>query len=43
MKRDMEELKKDVDAAKVSGHRTITDSLHDTSSVPKQHMSKSNL
>lgn len=40
LKRDMEELKKDVETAKVSGHRTILNSLH-MNSVSTQSMAKS--
>lgn len=43
LKRDMEELKKDVDAAKVSDRdpRTILDSLHDINNVAKHNINKS--
>ncbi|GIY49581.1 transcription factor LBX1 [Caerostris darwini] len=41
LKRDMEELKKDVDAAKVSSHRSILTSLHEISNATKQTVSKS--
>lgn len=41
LKRDMEELKKDVESAKVTERRNILDSLQDINSISKQNMSKS--
>ncbi|XP_055929820.1 transcription factor LBX2-like [Argiope bruennichi] len=41
LKRDMEELKKDVDAAKVSGTRAILTSIHEMSNTTKQNLSNS--
>ncbi|GFW22488.1 transcription factor LBX1 [Trichonephila clavipes] len=41
LKRDMEELKKDVDAAKVSGQRAILTTLHGMTNATKQNLRKS--
>ncbi|GBL72314.1 Transcription factor LBX1 [Araneus ventricosus] len=41
LKRDMEELKKDVDAAKVTGGRAIMTSIHEMSNATKQNLSNS--
>lgn len=41
LKRDMEELKKDVESAKVTERRNILDSLQDINSISKHNMNKS--